>query len=109
MKANICYSASSKNRNRQRNLTRLAAGVGMNGGKKLHEVFDALAARDGAKCHWCGKPLTVLTATKDHRVPRCKGGANALTNLLLACKRCNHKRGHMSYEQFHTLTKRAKK
>lgn len=33
-------------------------------------------------------------ATFDHIVPRSKGGPNALTNLKLAHKRCNGKRGN---------------
>ncbi len=59
-----------------------------------------LLKRDGDSCHWCGIQLAVDgppaawdRLTVDHLNPRSQGGANAQTNLVLACRRCNNRRG----------------
>jgi hypothetical protein len=53
-----------------------------------------LAARDGAHCVWCRKPLAASSedATVDHVRCRSHGGSDAIENLLLACASCNHRR-----------------
>jgi 5-methylcytosine-specific restriction endonuclease McrA len=48
--------------------------------------------RDGEKCAYCGCKLTLRTTTKDHVVPRCKGGPDTLTNVVASCKDCNGKK-----------------
>ena len=37
------------------------------------------------KCHYCPEPAT----TRDHIVPRSKGGRNAAWNIVPACVSCN--------------------
>jgi 5-methylcytosine-specific restriction endonuclease McrA len=55
------------------------------------------AARDGARCVWCGRACTGLVrATTDHLVPKVKGGPSWLENEVVACGRCNRERGHAS-------------
>jgi hypothetical protein len=53
----------------------------------------ALIRRDGATCAYCGRPLGTglpySRPTLDHVVPVSRGGGDALTNLVLACKPCN--------------------
>lgn len=46
-------------------------------------------------CVWCGKLFArVADATLDHIVPISLGGsAGSITNLMLACAKCNRKRG----------------
>ncbi|RZS82808.1 HNH endonuclease [Motilibacter rhizosphaerae] len=52
-------------------------------------------ARDGAVCVWCGRALTGLVeATREHLVPRARGGPSWLENEVPACRRCNRERGH---------------
>lgn len=52
-------------------------------------------ARDGGRCVWCGRPFTGLVpATREHLVPRAKGGPSWLENEVPACRRCNGQRGH---------------
>ncbi|WP_136517404.1 MULTISPECIES: HNH endonuclease [Cellulomonas] len=52
-------------------------------------------ARDGARCVWCGRPFSGLVpATREHLVPRAKGGPSWLENEVPACRRCNGQRGH---------------
>lgn len=51
--------------------------------------------RDGARCVWCGRPFAGLVApTREHLVPRVKGGPSWLENEVAACRRCNAERGH---------------
>lgn len=51
-------------------------------------------------CHYCGTRLTPMTATVDHVIPRSKGGTNELSNLVLACRKCNQAKGNKMPEQF---------
>jgi len=51
--------------------------------------------RDGYRCRYCGKqgiPMTV-----DHLVLWEDGGPSIEENLLAACRKCNKKRGSISY------------
>lgn len=52
--------------------------------------------RDGFKCQYCGKRLTLGTATKDHIIPESKGGKTTMLNLVAACKPCNSKKDNHS-------------
>lgn len=47
----------------------------------------------GAHCHYCGVRLTKSTRTRDHVIPRSKGGSDAGFNIVLACPGCNVKKG----------------
>jgi hypothetical protein len=51
--------------------------------------------RDGATCIWCGRAFGPLVPpTREHVVPRVKGGPSWLENEVAACRRCNSERGH---------------
>jgi transcription elongation factor Elf1 len=50
--------------------------------------------RKSNKCHWCGKKLSIATATTDHVIPLHRGGLDNANNRVLACEPCNTKRGH---------------
>jgi len=51
--------------------------------------------RDGARCVWCGRGFGPLAPpTREHVVPRAKGGPSWLENEVPACRRCNAERGH---------------
>jgi 5-methylcytosine-specific restriction endonuclease McrA len=56
--------------------------------------LDALMARDGYRCWLCGLPVTRRRASRDHVIPRSKGGKNRASNLRLAHRRCNQRRGN---------------
>lgn len=60
----------------------------------------------GRPCYWCDRPMTKKSnksgssplpthATKDHIVPRCRGGGNRNGNRVWACLRCNNLKGNM--------------
>lgn len=49
-------------------------------------------------CQYCYEVIPYSQATKDHCVPRSKGGPTCDSNLVLACKRCNNvKDSHFPY------------
>lgn len=57
-----------------------------------------LRRKFGNQCHYCGtecnsKVNSARQATKEHVVPRSYGGANSITNYVLACSTCNNERG----------------
>lgn len=90
----------------------------------------ALAQRDGGwRCHYCGIPLLPLDAaapycdqyaaeidsdTKnapyvfyykvfpevDHKVARCKGGLDELSNLAMSCRQCNGEKAWLGYVEY---------
>lgn len=67
--------------------------VGMQPGRaqRLRSAVD----RDGATCIWCGRAFGPLVPpTREHVVPRVKGGPSWLENEVAACRRCNSERGH---------------
>ena len=50
-------------------------------------------------CHWCKKPLTKETRTKDHIYP--KWQRNGMSSRTVdACFKCNNERGDMDYDEF---------
>jgi 5-methylcytosine-specific restriction endonuclease McrA len=62
------------------------------------ERRDHVLDRDGGRCVWCRREISksLVRATTDHLVPRLKGGPSWLENELVACSRCNKRRGHAS-------------
>lgn len=54
--------------------------------------------RDKNTCQYCGKRFAKAELTIDHVVPQSKGGQDSWENLVLACVRCNVKKGNRSPE-----------
>jgi 5-methylcytosine-specific restriction endonuclease McrA len=54
-------------------------------------VRTEVAARAGDRCEYCHLPIRgqVATFPVDHITPRTAGGTDDLSNLALACPRCN--------------------
>lgn len=49
-----------------------------------------LRLRDGGTCQWCRKRPG---DTMDHVIPRSRGGSHNWTNVVLACRLCNNRKG----------------
>jgi 5-methylcytosine-specific restriction endonuclease McrA len=49
--------------------------------------------RDQQKCAYCGEVFSEAELTRDHIIPESKGGTTTWSNLVSACKRCNHYKG----------------
>lgn len=58
-----------------------------------------LFRRDGHHCMYCGGLFSDVELTRDHIVPKVQGGMDHWTNLVAACRRCNHHKGGRTPEQ----------
>jgi hypothetical protein len=52
-------------------------------------------------CHYCGVTLQRPRLTRDHIVPRDKGGLSAPWNIVLACHPCNNAKGNQMPDPDH--------
>lgn len=65
------------------------------------KLRNAIKARDGFACVYCGAPETKRKRLQlDHVHPHSKGGADNETNLVSCCKTCNNDRGVMPIDVF---------
>ena len=48
--------------------------------------------RDGFTCQYCGVRLTMASGTRDHVMPRSRGGLDILTNVVASCMACNFRK-----------------
>lgn len=53
-----------------------------------------LYRREEGRCAYCGRQISLMKSTIDHILPKSKGGDNSWTNLVLACRRCNLRKGN---------------
>lgn len=79
-------------------------------GEKRQRMAE-LIARDGTRCHWCDVETIPVPRghqgrlhprhrTIDHLLDRTRGGTNDLTNLVIACDKCNGRRSEESREAY---------
>lgn len=69
-----------------------------------YEVRQYLLEKFNYKCAYCGNSNTALQI--EHIQPKAKGGSNRLSNLTIACEKCNIRKGKMTLQEF---GKKAKK
>ncbi|NEO71477.1 RNA-guided endonuclease IscB [Moorena sp. SIO3H5] len=62
------------------------------------EIKEYLLSKWGHNCVYCGVENVPLEV--EHIVPKSKGGSNRVSNLTLACRCCNQKKGNDSIEKF---------
>lgn len=69
--------------------------IGKIGGIKNYAPLSKknLFLRDTGMCQYCSKKLTLKTCTVDHILPKSRGGTNIWENVVLACTKCNQKKG----------------
>jgi 5-methylcytosine-specific restriction endonuclease McrA len=63
-----------------------------------YEVREYLLEKWQRKCAYCGKmdiPLQI-----EHLIPKSRGGSNRISNLALACEKCNQKKGTRTATEF---------
>lgn len=59
----------------------------------------ALFRRDLQVCMYCGEAPREPDLTRDHIVPRSRGGRDIWTNVVTACRRCNQRKGNRLAEE----------
>lgn len=57
--------------------------------------------RDRNTCQYCGKRFSKPDLTIDHVLPRSRGGRDTWENLVLACVRCNLRKGSRTPDEAH--------
>ena len=84
---------------------------------RMAALFDAIFARDGGCCVYCGVAVRPRAkglhrapdlATLDHLTPRSQGGRTVPDNLALACHACNNARGTISVAAFRAQRSRTR-
>jgi 5-methylcytosine-specific restriction endonuclease McrA len=63
-----------------------------------YEVREYLLKKWGRTCAYCGETNVPLEI--EHIVPRSRGGSDRVSNLTLACNRCNQLKNNQPVEQF---------
>lgn len=59
--------------------------------KSVPHICNALLfSRDNYRCLYCGKQFKRGDLSRDHVMPRSRGGPDSWVNCVTACKRCNH-------------------
>jgi HNH endonuclease len=59
----------------------------------------ALFARDGHLCMYCGGQFSPRGLSRDHIVPLSQGGNDSWKNVVSACKRCNNRKAGRTPER----------
>ena len=63
-----------------------------------YEVREYLLEKFGRKCVYCGVEYVPLEV--EHIIPKARGGSNRVSNLTIACVKCNKKKGNQTAEEF---------
>jgi len=63
-----------------------------------YEVREYLLEKWNRRCAYCG--TTHVPLEIEHIVPRARGGSDRVSNLTLACRSCNQRKGNRSIEDF---------
>jgi 5-methylcytosine-specific restriction endonuclease McrA len=62
--------------------------------------MDVLYSNFHGCCFWCKAKIARRDATRDHVIPKSKGGADSIDNFVLSCQSCNNARGDMDAEEW---------
>ena len=60
-----------------------------------------LFRRDDYSCLYCGQRCTRHELTRDHVLPKSRGGTDRWENVVAACKRCNWNKDNRTPEEAH--------
>lgn len=65
---------------------------------EAYEVKEYLLTKYNYKCVYCDAKDVIFE--QDHVVPRSRGGSNRISNLVLACVKCNQAKSNKSLDEF---------
>lgn len=61
----------------------------------------------GSPCPYCGVTMNrdrgwngPEAPSRDHRIPRARGGLNVVQNIIICCRRCNEDKGCLTTEEY---------
>lgn len=57
--------------------------------------------RDNGTCMYCGKKVSLSTFTFEHIIPQSRGGKTEWMNIVVACLRCNARKGSRTPKEAH--------
>ncbi len=60
---------------------------------------EALFSRDNYLCMYCGGKFSSNMLTRDHVLPRSRGGGDEWENVVTACKPCNARKDNMTIKE----------
>jgi 5-methylcytosine-specific restriction endonuclease McrA len=69
----------------------------------------ALMEASGGRCWYCGCKMTFggagigASITREHMLPRARGGSNKPSNIVAACRACNVSKQAKTVEEFRTF------
>ena len=69
------------------------------GRRRLNRI-DTLRKRTKGRCGYCGVRLEKSEMTRDHIIPRAKGGETKSWNLMCCCQPCNERKADHDLEVF---------
>lgn len=58
-----------------------------------------LFARDISVCGYCGKHQSFENLSRDHIIPKSKGGKDIWTNVVSSCKKCNNMKSNKTPDE----------
>lgn len=65
--------------------------------RRLHWYF-------GKQCPYCGVQMSRdslrLMPSRDHRIPRSRGGTHTPSNITICCRGCNEDKGSLTVEEY---------
>ena len=61
---------------------------------RLRFSRDNIYMRDNFTCQYCGERMAAKDLTLDHVVPASKNGRKDWTNVVAACRQCNHRKAN---------------
>ncbi len=64
--------------------------------REFQKKFFAL----GRCCYYCGQPLALCRAHREHKTPKCRGGSNEISNIVPSCDRCNQMKAWRTEAEF---------
>ena len=70
-----------------------------NGSGLTKEDILFLLKQQKNKCFYCGKDMG-NSYTIDHKIPLCRNGLNEISNVVIACRSCNVKKGKRTTQEY---------
>lgn len=90
--------------NGKQSMLKISTIVATKGAVKPQNLSDSfsnrmLFRRDNFRCMYCGARGNQVCLTRDHIIPRSKGGRDTWENVVAACHRCNQHKADRTPEQ----------